>query len=526
MKTTIKLGMLTAAFLLVFASCSNIVKDPVAADNSAVKSVMDNSDVGQKFWVSSITGTSYGQTGSEENAHYEVKITFSYRPDKDTLKNITFRSLQDAADAFSMPKEKTSYKPSGDIRVVDNAAYFTFDFKPSEVKDLYVFIDANNVKAENGAKLNHDEDDKPGEGGVGGDDSYAYLLHPDSGSLAQTATVTGNVAYDQTLDVTGTDVNKTWGFRFTSATGFEKKGGSEADKKKYVKVKVSAFGPYDVSELDAMKTFIEPLMNTHVKVQEYNWKEGKWVDVKASFKYDSGTAWVADVSITDGCYARVKYVDQRKIPSYTTKLYGYKIKYSLKNNLANEKEVAQSADASIGSLTSDNTFWPTTDLDVARTSGKVVIKFKSTVANTVFSDAAYFENSWHNVKVINKDATKKPLFNGFDVKSVTKDNFKCYKMVDGNNKSLAIKSIDVIKADVSAYPAAFNEITIVLESEQIPDVVCMSPDVKVASFEGSDDRSPIQSYNFPAMSFANNKPLDANTALDIVEKAKGWCVLQ
>lgn len=520
MKTTIKLGMLTAAFLLAFASCSNIVKDPVAATDDVAKSVIDDGLTnGRNFKIindTDVKGYKYGDIKDAKNAQYQVQITFSHRPDANTLNGVTFRSLQNADNSWSMPKTKQTYTPAK-TEVVNNVVYFTFDFNPADVTDFYVFIDANTVKAENGAMLNHDSDCKWGEGGVGGDDSYAWILHPKSGSTSlSTEGVTGNANYDQEL---GTTTNKIW----TWGGAFSLKGGNGADKYKIAKATVTMTGESSIDDAGTVNGLLGPLVQKHVKVQHYNWKKGEWEDVTATFTLKAMGTYEADISIPDGHYARFKFIDQDELKgkSYKTKLRGYSIRFATLGEcykINSIVTVVSSVYSNQGVLATDSAFY---SFNATPSAGKVSIKFSSAAlpANNV-----YIGNAWHTVSVDNatkitqSGINKKTLFKGFDVSTVKPENFKCY---DDKDKLMPIKSVTAVKSNVAELPEAFNEIVILLEdSKKAPSKVYISPEVKTSSFQGSDDSSsPAKAYDsIPVLSFADNSPNYTSPE----EKGLGW----
>lgn len=524
MKTTIKLGMLTAAFLLAFASCSNIVKDPVAATDDVAKSVIDDGLTnGRGFKVTAVKGDKYGDIENAKNAHYQVKITFSHRPDANTLNGVTFRSLQNATNEWSMPQTKQTYTPAK-TEVVNNDVYFTFDFNPADVTDFYVFIDANTVKAENGAMLNHDGDCKWGEGDVGGDDSYAWLLHPKSGSTTLNVEgVTGNANYDQELGTT-TNLVWTWGGAFTL------KGGNGADKYKLAKATVTVTGKSHIDDAGTVNGLLGPLVQKHVKVQHYNWKKGEWEDVTATFTLKAMGTYEADISIPDGHYARFKFIDQDELKgkSYKTKLCGYSIRFATLDECYKINSIVTAVSSNYsneGALATDSAFY---SLTATKSPGKVSIAFNNaTLPNTVnapvmTANNVYMNNAWHTVSTTNATMATKPgveiktLFKGFDVSTVKPENFKCY---DSNNKLIPIKSVTAVKSKVAGLPEAFNEIVILLEdSKKVPSTVYVSPEVKTSGFKGSDDSSPLKAYDIPALSFADNSPSYTSPE----EKGLGW----
>lgn len=524
MKTTIKLGMLTAAFLLAFASCSNIVKDPVVATDDVAKSVIDDGLTnGRGFKVTDVKGYKYGDIANSENEQYQVQITFSHRPDEATLngvpKGVTFRSLQNADNSWSMPKTKKDYEPV-ETKVVNNVAYFTFNLKSSDVTDFYVFIDANTVKAENGASLNHDGDCKWGEGGIGGDDSYAWILHPNTGSTALVATVTGNVNYDQEV---GTATNLVW----TWGGAFSMKGGNGEDKYKIAKATVTMTGESSIDDAGTVNGLLGPLVQKHVKVEHYNWKTGEWENVTATFTLKAMGSYEADISIPDGHYARFKFIDQDELKgkSYKTKYRGYSIRFRTLDECykINSIETAVSSKYSNeGVLATNSAFY---SLNATKTLGKVSIAFNSaTLPNTtnapvISADNVYMSNAWKTVSTDNKLSGKKTVFTGFNTATVNGklENFKCY---DSNDKLMPIKSVTAVKSKVAELPVAFNEIVILLEdSKTAPSKVYISPNVETLGFEGIiSGSSPVQTYNIPALSFADNSPAYNSPE----EKGLGW----
>lgn len=515
MKTTIKLGMLTAAFLLAFASCSNIVKDPVAATDDVAKSVIDDGLTnGRNFKVTAVKGDKYGDIEDAKNAHYQVKITFSHRPDANTLNGVTFRSLQNAANAWSMPQKKQDYTPAK-TEVVNNDVYFTFDFNPADVTDFYVFIDANTVKAENGAMLNHDGDCKWGEGGVGGDDSYAWILHPKSSSTSLAVEgVTGNANYDQEL---GTTANLVW----TWGGAFSLKGGTGADKYKIAKATVTMTGESSIDDAGTVNGLLGPLVQKHVKVEHYNWKKGEWENVTATFTLKAMGTYEADISIPDGHYARFKFIDQDELKgkSYKTKLRGYSIRFQTLGECYKINSIVTAVSSNYsneGVLATDSAFY---SFSATPSAGKVSIKFSSA---TLPVNNVYMSNAWRTVstdnatKITKPGIDKKTLFKGFDVSTVKPENFKCY---DDKDKLMPIKSVTAVKSNVPELPEAFNEIVILLEdSNKAPSKVYISPEVKTSGFKGSDDSTPAEAYDIPALSFADNKPNYTSPE----EKGLGW----
>lgn len=531
MKTTIKLGMLTAAFLLAFASCSNIVKDPVAATDDVAKSVVtEHSTAGKGFTVTEIKGKDYGDIAATTNAHYQVKITFSHRPDKASVEDgVTFKTLKNKSpvDQYSMPDVKDTFKADA-VQFVDNEVYFTFNKGVGDIRNLYVFVDATKVKDVNGAKLNHDGDDIQGEVG---DDSYAALLNKDP-------LLAGNINYEQELsgidDTWADKTNKTWALEAVIDMD-PTVSGEEKYMLKRVKLSLADL-PYSVDykaeDYDAMANSLTGHINNHVKIEEYDWKEGKWNPVTASFSYVSADkAWYASVSIPAGHYARAKFIDRDKAERDTSKkLRGYDIKYTLVNEVKGarpEHEIAYSSSWSKPSFPNEAAyFWTKDDVDVEiNKPGRVFIEFKDGTKSKDFDNSsvdkvgAYVSNSWHKVSFANKLGTKETLFKGFEESTVTakKDgvyaNFKCF---NSDGALLAIKEIKVIKSKVKFFPEALNKIVILFEdSTAKAKDVYISPDVKTQSFTGSDlGASPVADFLFPSMSFANPKPYTETSSPD------------
>ena len=509
MKTTIKLGMLAAAFLLTFASCSNMVKDPVAVDNAAAKSVVTGHTTEAKgFKVTEIKGYVYGDTANSSNAQYQVQVKFSYRPDEKTLHGVTFRTLnkQTGTDAaYAVPTVKETLTPDK-TEVVDGTVYFTFNRKSTDIVNLLVFVKADKVMAENGAKLDHDGDTAFGEAD---DDSYAEIINKNGDTL-------GIENYFHELGVNSAGQNKTWMINsVTFATNASSTGADKNMLKQVILTPATIDGVKD-TDLKAFNSGLTTEINNRVTLEEYDWQNAKWVELsKPTFSYSSITNnWTAAVSISAGRYARILFKGRDTAKAYTDKkLRDYSIKYTLDNEVSPIYQLgAHSTDYSKSSDVA-TWFWKGTDMVVTKETGLVRIKFNRSTTTTFET----YGTAWNTVSIQNVLAGKKTLFKGFDRDTVTKENFKCYKGKD----LLTIKDIKLVKSDVENLPEALNEIVILFDDSAItePDVY-ISFKVKTSAFTGKNETTN-KAFEFPALSFADNMP-PAEMGTADVDALKGW----
>lgn len=503
MKTTLKIGLFTAAFLLALASCSNVVNPTAVKDSVDTKAVViENQYSGSTnaFKVKSIKA--YKQGGDSAYKTVQVAVEFTHKIKKENLNDgVTFATLENASATYTMPKQN-KVSPVGEVRIADTTAYYTLSVDWTAVTDLYVHVDATKVQAANGAWLNQDEDIKWAEKN---DDDYATVFF-----LKNTTTgVTGNLAHRKNLDTNVTAAGMTTGDfsarldkkneTISLTVGFA--SGLLDKQDKIVAATVSAtalMALCEESEKATVRTTVAGLLNKHVTIEAYDWKEHKWTVITSTpaFAYNDTTVqWTAAISVpkNNPVRARIEKVNEVELSSLLH--YGYPLKLDLDNN---KHTIATTAVLPAREVTGAGDMWPTKapwDDDLKfdpSTPGKVEITLKP---NTSFFKA-YLDGSWETISFDNKDknsttagALKKSLFKGFKPETVInqKDNFKCF---DIQGHKLAIRSVELVKGDVTNYPDALNKIVIRLEADNSSAFVqaakvYISPKVETLEFKGS-----------------------------------------
>lgn len=505
---TLKLGMLVTALMLIaagfFAGCKANIATPVSPDSFALNA--DEYQTGtNQFKVLNITTEKYA-----DKDEYRVKVTFNYAVNEEGVKNgVKFYKLTDAAGQKSWKMPVMTEIESKNLNVDDTIAYFTI---PAKDIKLYVYVKASETKAINGMKLNEDGDEIWGEEG---DDDYA-----DVKDLGTAPVLTGNVNHNKkvgglndTLTLTPTLINPA----FKTGTG------AETYLVKKVEINATSFltnyidgpgnGDLDAASKTAKIGEFTDILNKHLKLKQFNWKENKWENITLDFTYDgTNKKWVSNVTVEkDRCLAfQWENINDIKM---TFVKYAYPLRLTLKNNTPILSD--NFADAKSGTLSlEEGDIWPDLDkLTVNRSvNGQVTITLSAAGVNFPF----YIENGWHDVKEDNKDSAKKPLFAGFKPETVVKENFKCTRTVDGKEVLMSISQISLVQSDVMNYPEAFDTIIIKFAENVQAENVYISPNVRSAAFEGSYNDGGLKGKKIPELCFTNIK------ASENPYEWKGW----
>lgn len=483
MKKVIKLSLFLVSIFAVLAACKAPVVGTAVDERSFELNADDKGSGTEHFTVGAVTVTEYDAMYTTLKQHL-VSIQFSQPIDADGVKNgVSFYKLTDASDYDKMPG-KQPLLVVGEVKIVDRIAYFTVN--TDTVKDLYMFIKADAVTSRTGQHLNEDKDDIDGEPG---DDDYAIHLI-NSGSLV------GNVDFDKETIYR----NKSLSGRFNPV--FVPGDPVKEDAHITKKVIINSM-PFENLCLLAEQTdqcnALSKSLSGYLKVEQFDWANNEWGPEQAlTFTWDASThQWEAPVSVAENRAIRFKWVNTDAFKVKTQK-YGYELRWSLKNN---DSTIETQGPMNSGYLSlSASTDADTTNLAVSPMSGEVEIQF------TPGSYDLWADSGWRTVTSANATPTKPSLFAGFDVATVTKDNFIC---LDGAGEPIAIKEVHVIQSDVGTYPYAQDVIKIYFENRDLTATeVYMSPAVKTASYQGSylNASSVLVVYSVPAMSFANVLP--------------------
>lgn len=513
MKTILKSGLLAAAAALALAGCNNAIGTEPAKDSFAYNADQYYEGTQAPFKVSDISVTKY----SDMDKH-RVTVTFSEPVTKAGIEHgVSLYKLENAANNLAMPK-KTALSAE-EVQVVGKEAYFTISTK--DVKHLYMYVTADKVQAANGAKLNMDGDDKWGEAG---DDDVAYHQQ----LIATAPALVGNKDYEHKLWTSMNDYsNATLSAAFTTVE-FKAGESTKADGMlvKTVEVSASSFKTFlDTSEQTNAATLgqflneFAGLLNTHLKVDQYNWEKGTWEPVSVNFSTNTAKdAWVSAITVTPNRELRARLVDADKIKMSGFKNYGYTLKYSLKNNDPKIVGITPAAkDTGTVSLR-DGDIWPASDVKkemIVAGATSVTITFTPTALGSGAN--VFTANKWVTVTANNAVSGKASLFAGFEPATVTKDNFKCFITKDGQKVPLIIKDVTVLKGDITTYPHAFNKIVLTFDTKVDSSTqVYISPNVRTKTFKGSYTDGGLKPYDVPSLCFAKY-----NTS-DDPEELGGW----
>lgn len=498
---TLKLGMLVTALMLItagfFAGCKANIATPVSEASFAANADEYQTAAADHFKVDSITEEKYG-----DKDEYRVKVVFTQAVKEDDIKNgVKFYKLANAAKAWEMPA--MTEIESKDLKVADKTAYFTISAKDIH---LYVYVKASETKAVNGMKLNQDGDEIWGEEG---DDDYAYY-----NTLGAAPALTGNVDHNKKVG----GLNDTLNLNNLFVGGMlNPKMGTNAEEKFIKKLEIdaanfitnlenAALGAANISdpEKEAKAEEAKDILNKHLKLKQFNWKENKWDDVPLNFSYDKAAKkWVTDITVEKQHKLALRW-ENRKDIEMKMKGYGYTLRANtLKNNDPYPILSDYFADTDSGYLsTVEGDIFPNlAKLTAVKGAGKVEITLSAAGVNFPF----YIGNNWVNVAEDNKDNTKQPLFKGFKPETVVEDNFKCtYTNADGK-VLIPIRKVTLVQTNVTNYPHAFDKIVIEFENATtMAEDVYISPEVRMAAFEGSYNDGGLKGKKIPELCFANN----------------------
>ena len=180
MKTTAKLSLLAAAFLLVLASCTNNFTPTAPAENAFAKNVENKNDqvsTSTRLRVVSISGiTRYG-----DESGYRATVTFSKPVDVESvkkavhvrqLKPLTEKGNPQLGDELTLEWLTTTVNS-------EPTAEVSFKIVTTSTMAVYVSVKGDTVKAAGtDQKMDQDRDNEQGEStdSYKGDDDYNEIL--------------------------------------------------------------------------------------------------------------------------------------------------------------------------------------------------------------------------------------------------------------------------------------------------------------------------------------------------------------
>ena len=444
MKTTAKLSLLAAAFLLVLASCTNNFTPTAPAENAFAKNVENkNNQVSTQLRVVSISGiTRYG-----DESGYRATVTFSKPVDVESvkkavhvrpLKPLTEEGNPQLGDELTLEWLTTTVNS-------EPTAEVSFKIVTTSTMAVYVSVKGDTVKAAGtDQKMDQDRDNEQGEStnSYKGDDDYneilplgvTYALSPASAS--DTNIYVGNRYYLYTTASGTRKVNTI----LSGKVSFER--GKKADDVNTVvaengdlvtHVVISNEYQWDPNKFDSEESYgitkedFEAFVNKHVVVEQFTDKE--WKPVRANFVTDTTTTsssyrkLVAAVSpVTENTEIRVRFKDIRDIEVKNSH-YEYALRYTTDAHATDNADttplISGNSGVKAGVIAFDTAAAFTRTWEAGN---KVALTLKP-------SAFTYYDEGERTITpVLEKDKTYSLSYTGFVPGTLSKDHFK----FDGN----------------------------------------------------------------------------------------------
>ncbi|MGI5100245.1 hypothetical protein E4N70_10375 [Treponema vincentii] len=443
MKTTAKLSLLAAAFLLVLASCTNNFTPTAPAENAFAKNVENkNNQVSTQLRV---VGGISGITRYGDESGYRATVTFSKPVDVESvkkavhvrqLKPLTEKGNPQLGDELTLEWLTTTVNS-------EPTAEVNFKIVTTSTMAVYVSVKGDTVKAAGtDQKMDQDRDNEQGEStdSYKGDDDYNEILGLGVTIASSPTSVPGTIYVGNTnyLYTTASGTRKV-NTILSGKVSFER--GKKADDVNtvvaengdlvtHVVISNDDWDPnkfYSEEFYGITKEDFEAFVNKHVVVEQFTDKE--WKQVTANFVTDTTTTsssyrkLVAAVSsITENTEMRVRFKDIRDITVKSSD-YEYALRYTT------DAHATDNAD--------------TTPLIRANSGVKAgVIVFRKGSAFTHSWDAdnkvtltlnpnafTYYDEEERTITpVLEKDKTYSLSYTGFVPGTLSKDHFK----FDGN----------------------------------------------------------------------------------------------
>lgn len=433
MKTTAKLSLLAAAFLLMIAGCANNFTPTEPSEDSFAKNV-ENKNTGVKKPLQ-VTGISAAQKYSKGD-FYRVSLTFSHPVNLESVKQaVSFKKLEKVTNDTDLARvgESISFEVLTDGFDPKNTKEVHFKLMNADKVKAYAYVIGKELKAAStNQKMDQDGDREQGE-----------ATDDDFGATFDIGTVTDKYG-DESLLLKASPVTLSSLFTDSSANRKVFFGNENewlaADKKKSelgslvthiiatnkkIGDKVSTLDVWGISNDD-----YGTLLNKHIEVQAF--KDNKWTTINRT-QFEKKTVndeswWVAQLSGLDAetpIRANVVLINELTVPSEKSK-YPYVLKYNLKCNAAAiETLLSQSSGKKLG--------FSASVLDYKTDNNSVLDAKKAEDANTItltytvpqeFKNAVYANKSTYDVKLKIKDSYIDGNYKGLKTDTLKKENFK------------------------------------------------------------------------------------------------------
>ncbi|EPF47349.1 hypothetical protein HMPREF1222_01174 [Treponema vincentii F0403] len=444
MKTTAKLSLLAAAFLLVLASCTNNFTPTAPAENAFAKNVENkNNQVSTQLRV---VGGISGITRYGDESGYRATVTFSKPVDVESvkkavhvrpLKPLTEKGNPQLGDELTLEWLTTTVNS-------EPTAEVSFKIVTTSTMAVYVSVKGDTVKAAGtDQKMDQDRDNEQGEStdSYKGDDDYneilplgvTYALSPASASA--TNIYVGNRYYLYTTASGTRKVNTI----LSGKVSFER--GKKADDVNtvvaengdlvtHVVISNDDWDPnkfYSEESYGITKEDFEAFVNKHVVVEQFTDKE--WKPVTANFVTDTTTTsssyrkLVAAVSpVTENTEMRVRFKDIRDIAVKSSD-YEYALRYTTDAHATDNADTTPLIRANSGVKAGVIVFSKGSAFTHSWKAGN---KVTLTLNPNAFT---YYDEGERTITpVLEKDKTYSLSYTGFVPGTLSKDHFK----FDGN----------------------------------------------------------------------------------------------
>ena len=444
MKTTAKLSLLAAAFLLVLASCTNNFTPTAPAENAFAKNVENkNNQVSTQLRV---VGGISGITRYGDESGYRATVTFSKPVDVESvkkavhvrqLKPLTEKGNPQLGDELTLEWLTTTVNS-------EPTAEVSFKIVTTSTMAVYVSVKGDTVKAAGtDQKMDQDRDNEQGEStdSYKGDDDYNEILELGVTIASSPTSAPGNIyvgnRYYLYTTASGTrKVNtilsgKVSFERGKKADDVNTVAAENGDLVTHVVISNDDWDPnkfYSEEFYGITKEDFEAFVNKHVVVEQFTDKE--WKQVTANFVTDTTTTssfyrkLVAAVSpVTENTVMRVRFKDIRDIAVKSSECE-YALRYTTDAHATDNADTTPLIRANSGVkagvivFRKGSAFTHSWDADNA--------KVTLTLNPSAFE--CYDEGRRTITPVLEKDKTYSLSYTGFVPGTLSKDHFK----FDGN----------------------------------------------------------------------------------------------
>ena len=442
MKTTAKLSLLAAAFLLVLASCTNNFTPTAPAENAFAKNVENkNNQVSTQLRV---VGGISGITRYGDESGYRATVTFSKPVDVESvkkavhvrpLKPLTEEGNPQLGDELTLEWLTTTVNS-------EPTAEVSFKIVTTSTMAVYVSVKGDTVKAAGtDQKMDQDRDNEQGEStdSYKGDDDYNEIL-PLGVTIASSPTSAPGTIYVGNTNYLYTTASVT-NFHSMLSSRISFARGKKADDVNtvvaengnlvtHVVISNEGWDPnkfYSEESYGITKEDFEAFVNKHVVVEQFTDKE--WKPVRANFVTDTTTTsssyrkLVAAVSsITENTEMRVRFKDIRDIAVKSSD-YEYALRYTTDAHATDNADTTPLISGNSGVKAGVIAFNTAAAFTFTWEAGnKVALTLKP-------SAFTYYDEGERTITpVLEKDKTYSLSYTGFVPGTLSKDNFK----FDGN----------------------------------------------------------------------------------------------